>query len=97
MSHGPISVIVMGCASATSPETSAFWDETVNDVHSGDDGRRKRHTAAICEHRNLLDRLRELEPRLPSTIVKGSVIGTYKPYHPPSYYKPSFDANPATA
>lgn len=56
-------VASLGFSGAASPETLAFWDQTLKDVYKGDEGRRKLRMALGClmERDGLLLRLRDIK------------------------------------
>ena len=53
----------LGFSGTVSAETLAFWDETVKEVYSGEEGRRRLRMAVICllERDGLLLRLRDVK------------------------------------
>jgi len=56
-------VASLGFSATTSKETLSFWDQTVKDVYSGDEGRRKLRMALanLMERDGLLCRLRDIK------------------------------------
>lgn len=56
-------VASLGFSGTVSPETLAFWDETLKAVYSGDEGRRKLRMALLClmDRDGLLNRLRDIK------------------------------------
>lgn len=53
----------LGFSPTTPPETLAFWDATIKDVYSGDEGRRKLRMALVnlMDRDGLLSRLRDVK------------------------------------
>ncbi|CAI6080391.1 hypothetical protein V2G26_011974 [Clonostachys chloroleuca] len=57
------SVSMLGFSGAASPETLAFWNETIKSVYSGDNGRKKVRMATLnlCHRDGLLTRLGDVK------------------------------------
>lgn len=56
-------VASLGFSGTVSQETLSFWDQTLKDVYSGDEGRRKLRMALLClmERDGLVSRLRDIK------------------------------------
>ncbi|KAK7422753.1 hypothetical protein QQZ08_009378 [Neonectria magnoliae] len=89
-------VASVGFGAAVTPETLSFWDETLKNVYTGDEGRKKLRIAVACllERDGLLLRLRDI--KCPVYWLQGTEDPVFKQIVPAEHIKLFTSAPEAT-